>query len=128
MKENNIRIRSFEDLQCWKLCTNLRRRLSGLIKNYPHHEKFLLVDQIKRASRSTTNNIAEGYGRYHHQENIQFCRQSRGSLHELIDHLIISVDEGYLSQEEYEDLKLEISTALKVLNGYINYLRKAKDQ
>ena len=124
----NTDIKSFEDLECWKQCTNLRRHLSQLIKDYPNHEKFLLVDQIKRASRSTTNNIAEGYGRYHHQENIQFCRQSRGSLYELLDHAIISLDEKYISKEEFEELRTMVNNALRVLNGYINYLKKAKDK
>ena len=124
----NTSIKSFEDLECWKLCTDLRRRLSQVIKQYPSHEKFLLVDQITRASRSTTNNIAEGYGRYHHQENIQFCRQSRGSLHELLDHAIISLDEKYITNEVFVEIRTMINNALKVLNGYINYLKKAKER
>ncbi len=79
-----------------------------------------------RCSRSVTNNIAEGYGRFHYQENIQFCRHSRGSLFELKDHLIIAKDENYIVDEEFISYNSKINAALALLNGYINYLGKKK--
>jgi four helix bundle protein len=85
-----------------------------------------LIDQIIRASRSVTANIAEGYGRYHYREFAQFYRQGRGSLYEMIDHLIVACDEGYISNEELNRLKREIQECLAILNGFINYLLKAK--
>ncbi|MBL7075794.1 four helix bundle protein [candidate division KSB1 bacterium] len=41
-----------------------------LIKILPEEEKYNLKSQMRRAKLSVTNNIAEGYGRYHYQENI----------------------------------------------------------
>jgi four helix bundle protein len=119
-------MKNFEELDCWKKATELRRRLSLLIKKFPSDEKYKLTDQILRASRSVTANIAEGFGRYHYQEYAQFCRQSRGSLFELIDHLIVARDEKYISEQEFVEFKLEIENCLIVLNGFINYLLKAK--
>ncbi|MDN5202956.1 four helix bundle protein [Fulvivirgaceae bacterium BMA10] len=121
-------IKSFEDLDCWKSCRDLRVDLSKMIKKFPDKEKFLLADQIVRASRSVTNNIAEGYGRYHYKENAQFCRQSRGSLFELIDHLIIALEESYITKKEYENVRRLIDKSLALLNGYINYLRKVVEK
>ena len=83
----------FEELDVWKECRKLRKEISKLVKLFPIEEKFKLVDQIVRSSRSTTANIAEGHGRFHYQENIQFCRQARGSLNETLDHLICAFDE-----------------------------------
>jgi four helix bundle protein len=54
---------------------------------------------MRRAALSLTNNIAEGHGRYFFQENIQFCRISRGSLMELIDDLNTCIDEKYLEKK-----------------------------
>ena len=119
-------MKNFEELECWKRATALRRRLSSLVKGFPKEEKYKLTDQIIRVSRSVTANIAEGFGRYHYQEYAQFCRQSRGSLFELMDHLIVANDEGYVSETELIDLKKEIESCLIVLNGFINYLLKAK--
>lgn len=80
---------------------------------------------MRSASRSVTNNIAEGFGRFHFKENIQFCRQSRGSLTELLEHLMIAVEEKYIELTEYEEGKKLIDRTGLLLNGYINYLRKA---
>jgi four helix bundle protein len=57
--------KSFEDLECWKACTEVRRFVSELVKKYPKEEKFGLVDDMKRSGRSTTHNLAEGFGRFH---------------------------------------------------------------
>src|SRR4030043_718570 len=118
--------KSFEELDCWKACTEVRRFITALLRKYPTDEKFGLVDDMKRAARSTTHNIAEGFGRFHYQENIQFCRHSRGSLHELIDQLITSKDEGFIQNIDYKKGRELISKALALLNGYINYLSKQK--
>ena len=75
---------------------------------------------MKRSSRSVTDNIAEGYGRFHYKENRQFCRQSRGSLSELLNQFIESYDEQYIAKEEYEKGREMIEKSLTILNGYIN--------
>jgi four helix bundle protein len=116
--------KSFEDLQCWQACREVRLFIANLVNKYPKEEKYSLVDNMKRASRSTTQNIAEGFGRFHYRENMQFCRISRGSLYELIDDLITSVDEGFISREDCQKGKGKISKALALLNGYINYLSR----
>ncbi len=120
--------KSFEELECWKACTDVRRFISELVKKYSKEEKYSLVDDMKRAARSTSHNIAEGFGRFHFQENIQFCRHSRGSLHELVDQLIASYDDGFITHEEYEKGRTLISKAMALLNGYINYLSRQKDR
>ena len=119
--------RSFEDLEIWKLGRQLRKEFSALVKFFPKEEKFRLSDQIIRCSRSVTSNIAEGYGRFYYQENIQFCRISRGSLFELIDYLTVALDENYINQEQFNGFKEKILHSVKVLNGYIAYLKKAKN-
>jgi len=122
------RFTSFEKLECWKACTEVRRFISALIKKYPKEEKFNLVNDMKGASRSTTHNLAEGFGRFHFQENIQFCRHSRGSLHELIDQLITSLDDGFITKEDYSEGRSLINNALGLMNGYINYLSRCKEK
>ncbi len=120
-----IGIKTFEDLECWKSATKLRRAISKVIKLFPDSEKFELTSQMRRASRSVTHNIAEGYGRFHYKENAQFCRTSRGSVYELLDQTLVALDEEYIDKEEYEALRVMIFDCLKILNGYINYLIKA---
>jgi four helix bundle protein len=120
------KIKSFEDLNVWKACRELRRNLFDLTSAFPNEERFRLADQIRRAAISVTSNIAEGYGRYHYQENIQFCRQSRGSLYEVLDHLTTAVDLGYVSDGELQKYRSAIVDAVKLINGYIRMLGQRK--
>jgi four helix bundle protein len=119
-------IKTFEELDCWKVSRELRLELSKLIKTFPKEEKYELVSQIRRASRSVTNNIAEGFGRYHYQEFIRFCRMGRGSLMELRDHLIISHDESYISRDQLLYYSEKIAKAVALINGFIKYLEQRK--
>ncbi len=80
---------------------------------------------MRRAKLSLTNNIAEGYGRFHYKENIQFCRQSRGSLFELIDDLNECFDEGYIDEEIKDNYKTDAYELLKILNSYIASLKNS---
>lgn len=98
--------KSFEDLQCWKEARKLRVFVSKqLIAKFPDNEKYNLTSQIRNSSRSVGNNIAEGFGRFHYQENIQFCRIGRGSLFETLDHGINALDEGYIKEDILNELR-----------------------
>ncbi len=119
-------MKNFEDLEAWKECRKLRIEISDLVKTFPKEEKYRFVDQLLRSSRSTTANIAEGHGRFHYQENIQFCRQARGSLCETLDHLICAKDEGHIDKNRLDNLRIIYDQSLKLINGYIFYLKKRK--
>jgi len=119
----------FEDLTVYQAAREFRKRIYRLAKLLPDEERYGLAQQMRRAAVSLTSNIAEGYGRHHWQQNTQFCRQSRGSLMELIDDINVCIDEQYAEAERLEKLKQEDGVALlKLLNGYIAYLQKQKKQ
>ena len=118
----------FRDMKVWQKCRDIRVAIWKLCKKFPAEEKYRLSDQMIRASRSSTANIAEGYGRYHFQENIQFCRQSRGSLYELMDHILTAEECEYIDQEKCEYLINEVVSAVRLLNGYIKYLKTQKER
>ncbi len=128
MSERKASFKSFEELDCWKACREVRKYIAKLVKKYPKEEKYRLVDDMLRASRSTTHNIAEGFGRFYYQENIQFCRHSRGSLYELKDQLICSLDEEFITVEEYKKGMELIDKATVLLNGYIRHLKGRKTE
>jgi four helix bundle protein len=119
---------SFEELEAWKQARIIRNEIAILVKQFPTEEKYKLTDQLLRSTRSVTANIAEGFGRFHYQENIQFCRQARGSLTETLDHLICASDCLYIEDRALNNYRLKISNNIKVLNGYISYLKKKKEE
>ena len=71
MRQNEVK--TFESLEVWQKCRNFRKSISIVLTLFPIEEKYRLVDQLKRASRSVTANIAEGYGRFHYLDNIKFA-------------------------------------------------------
>jgi len=119
---------TFETLEVWIKSRELRNKISKFAKSLPTEEKYRLADQMIRASRSVTANIAEGYGRFHYQENIQYNRQARGSLYELIDHFYVALDEKYMDEEDFKNKKIEIFGIIKLINGYIKYLSEKKKE
>jgi len=118
--------RGFENLEVWKKCREMRLYVAQLYKGFPKDELYNLTSQIKNSSRSVTANIAEGYGRYHYQENTEFCRHSRGSFEETKDHLYTALDEKYITQEEFDKFIEHFDHCLKLLNGYIAYMQNEK--
>ena len=119
---------SFEKLEVYKLSREYRKEIYKLTYKLPKEEQYNLIMQMRKAALSLTNNIAEGHGRYHYQENIQFLRQSRGSLEELFDDLNVCIDENYVDTEHLEGLKQQGYALLKKLNGYVKYLKGQKNR
>ncbi|MDN3204685.1 four helix bundle protein [Algoriphagus sediminis] len=114
---------TFEDLKCWQAAQTLKRRIkTEVLNNLPTKEKYELHSQLLRAARSATANIAEGWGRYHFLDSRKFFYNSRGSLAEVLDHLIEAKEEEYISEDTFQSLKEECQKSLKILNGYIRYL------
>jgi four helix bundle protein len=127
MEEEKKKFGDFRDLEVWQLCKVIRTEIWNLCKTFPKDEKYRLSDQMIRSSRSSTDCIAEGYGRYHYQENIQFCRQSRGSLFELMNQMDTALECEYIDQNYFNDMVEKIKSAIRLLNGYIRYLKKRKE-
>lgn len=117
----------FEHLQCWQAYRALRlfvaRRIVPIL---PAEEKYRLVDQLLRAARSSTANIAEGHGRFHFADTAKFCSNARGSVQEVLDHLITANDEAMINDELLKEARGLVDTATRLLNGYRAYLNRAK--
>jgi len=114
---------TFEDLEVYKVAREFRKAMYAVNRRLPDFEKYELGSQIRRASASLTNNMAEGHGRFHYPDQIRFFLHSRGSLEELVDDLNICLGERYLSSEEVAKLKEQARGVLILINGYLRYLR-----
>jgi four helix bundle protein len=112
-------IKDFKDLDAWQVARELRNEMYKVARTLPEVEKYALATQIRRAAISVTANIAEGFGRFGYQENAQFCRQARGSVYELRDHLTTCLDQGYMSREEWQRFDLLAQRVTQILNGYL---------
>ena len=120
---------NFEKLQCWQSCFELKTYLrKTVLVSLPKTERYELYSQILRASRSATANIAEGWGRYHYKENVKFLLNSRGSISEILDHALEARSWDYISDEVLEEIRNQTSSCIRLINGYIKYLRKENEK
>lgn len=118
------KVKDFTQLLTGQVARKLRREIYQLSRAFPRDEQHGLAAQMRRAAVSITANIAEGYGRFSYQENIQFCRHSRASAYELRDHLTTALDAGYIDQKSYRELEALAMDVIRLLNGYIRSTKK----
>ncbi len=118
---------SFETLKVWQMAHQLMLDIHlKLLPLLPKEEKYGLVDQIRRSSKSIGANIAEGAGRFYYLDNVRFCYMARGSLDETLNHLLVSKDLGFCKKELYDELRLQVEEIRRLLNGYITWLKTKK--
>ena len=115
--------KDYTSLNVWKEAKSLVTSVYKLTQKFPSTENYGLTSQIRRCAVSVPSNIAEGCGRNHTKDSIQFFYISRGSLYELETQLHISLDLEYINQEELEKILDQIVTCKKLLNGFINYFK-----
>lgn len=120
--------KGYKELESYIQARELRMMISELVKEFPNHEKFQLVSQIVRCSRSVTANIAEGYGRYTFSDTRNFFIMARGSVTETMEHLQTAFDEKYISEDVLKAHEEKCELIFKLINGYIAYLDKSKKQ
>ena len=90
----------FEDFEIWKEGMNLLKLMFRLSQSCSKRQQFELADQIRRASISITNNIAEGSGSASAKDFSHFLNISRRSLYECANLVFITHQEGIISEEE----------------------------
>jgi four helix bundle protein len=112
-------IRDFTSLDAWKFARELRSSIYNATRALPPAEKYVPTNHLRRAAISITANAAEGYGRFSYRENVQFCRQARGSAYEVRDHLTTALDQGYLSEALWKEVDMKAQRVIQILNGYI---------
>lgn len=115
-------IERFEDIKAWQAARDLVSvvyRVSGRGK---FEKDFGLRDQIRRASVSVMSNIAEGFERSSDREFCRFLYIAKGSAGEVRSHLFVASDLGYLTSDEFDDLRARAEEVAKALSGFITYL------
>ena len=120
-------IQGLETLEAWKRAKDFAVRVcKEILPLLPAEEKWSLSQQIRRAVQSVPANIAEGHGRFYFQETVRFCYIARGSLSETYTHITVAHELGYIPQPIYAELRKQVEDLIRIINGYIAYLKRAK--
>jgi|SRR5579862_3337152 len=113
---------SYKNLEVWKYSMETVKQTYILTKSYPSEERYGLVIQTRRAAASIPCNIAEGLGRNHKKDSLQFLYISRGSAYELETLLEVALMINIISQDAYNNLHKILESNIKLITGFINYL------
>ena len=119
----NSKINSHKDLEIWKKSIDLVVKTYKLTSSFPEHEKFGLVNQMRRASVSVSSNIAEGSGRISDKEFNRFLEISLGSSFELETQLIIAHELEFLPDDDFTNLSEKVQEEQKMITGLQKSLR-----
>ena len=98
-------IQSFKDLRVYQESYELALIVNRAILRLPNSERFDLVDQMRRASKSIPANIAEGYAkRLSEKEFKRYLFSAIGSCNEMVVHISFAKDLSFWKEEFCEDL------------------------
>jgi four helix bundle protein len=119
---------SFEDMPVWQNGMDLAERVFTMTERLPRKEDYGLTSQIRRSAVSVPGNIAEGFGRRHTKDKLNFYYVSRGSLAETKSHLIYGFKVGYFQESELRGLSELIANIWEALNKLINSFTPKPDK
>jgi len=113
-----------EELHIYQMAMTLGEEIWKLAESWSYYVKDTIGKQLVRAADSIAANIAEGYGRYHYKENLNFCFYSRGSLKETGTWLTKAKNRNLISIEKFEELNQLCESLSVKLNNYIKTIGK----
>jgi four helix bundle protein len=106
-----------ENLNVYQRLCGLVLRVHELTMSFPKFELYELGSQTRRSSNGAAANLAEGFGNKHTNIYTECISRSQGEIRETIHHLRIANSKKYLSDEDFNKLKLEYQECSKMLYG-----------
>jgi four helix bundle protein len=117
---------SFKDMPVWQHSLAIAEKIHGLTENLPRKEDYGFTSQIRRSALSISANIAEGYGRHHTLDKMNFYFNARGSLTETQSHLEYAVKVGYIDAADLAQLDTLLTRLYHEINKIIGSLRASQ--
>ena len=102
---DNKEKRSLFRFKRWPVYTaakSFRKKMRQVGKSLPESERYLLRDQISRAADSICLNIAEGSNKLSDVEFSKYLNTSETSLEEVVCCLDLILDDGHITEMEFE--------------------------
>lgn len=112
-------MKDFRELKVWKKAHALALAVYGSTRHFPSEERYGLTAQIRRSAVSIPSNIAEGCGRYGDREFCRFLQIAMGSASETEYQLLLARDLRFLTENDFSQLKKDITEIRRMLNSLI---------
>lgn len=118
------KITRFEDLESWQLSRVFVKDIFLFMNDLEVRKEYELKGQLKRASLSIMNNIAEGFGRYSRKDFVKFLDYSSGSTSEVKSMLYLMEDLEMMKKGKAEEFKERVDVIQSKVLGLIRHLTK----
>lgn len=112
---------SFEKLEVWIEAKELTKTIYKITTSFPDSERFGLTSQLRRASVSICSNIAEGTTRSTFRDQAHFSTIAFGSAVEVLNQLILSFELGFLSEVDYNIMRISLQSITNKINSLKKY-------
>lgn len=122
MKEPLFR---FENMQAWQLAAELSSSLFKLAEKLDETRYYRFAEQLRAATLSITNNIAEGSGSASEADFANFLNTARRSVFEVANMLMIFIRENYLAREETNPLPPLLVEQSRMLHAFRQTLKRS---
>lgn len=112
----------FEKLEVWQKARAFTKEIYQITMTFPDSERFGIISQLRRASSSIGANIAEGVHRNTNKDKARFVNIAFGSAMEALNFLILSLDLGFIDENDYILLREQIEAIANQLNAFYKSL------
>jgi four helix bundle protein len=116
-------MKDFRRLVVWEKAHRLTLACYAATAHFPREELFGLTSQIRRCSASVGANLAEGCGKDSDGELGRFVQIAAGSARELVYHLLLARDLGFLAVATHEELQKRILEVQRMLASLARQLK-----
>ncbi len=119
--------KDFREIAAWQRSHDVKCRVDMFLERPEVRRKYRFCDQLADSARSAPGNIAEGFGRFGNKEFARFSRIAKGSLIEVLNHMIDARDQRLISGDELLIFEHHVRKALKATVGLIRHLESSPD-
>ena len=116
------KIKSYRDLDIWKKGMEIVKDVYKITEDFPNHETYGLINQMRRSAVSLPSNVSEGFRRYHNKEYKQFLYIVLGSCAELETQMTISKELGYVAENQEGQILEKLDHLCRMTSNLIKKL------
>lgn len=114
-----------DSLKVYKPAEDLEFRVHKTTQNFIESDPRT-VDQLRRSSASTTENISEGYARFTFKDKANKFYIARGEAEETRRGIYRAFRKHLITEQDHDELYSKYTDLLKMVNGYIRHLKDSE--
>jgi len=114
----------FQNLEIWRKAIEIGDKLLDIADDLENRRLYRFTEQLRGASLSISNNIAEGAGSLSDKEFANFLNIARRSTFENANMAIVFERRGLINSETRDNLLTDLEQECRMITGFIRSLRR----